>query len=183
MTAVGIDFETAQGAILDWVQAKSGLPDGRAYWADQDNPRAVTAPYVVLKMMGLRSLGRDGVTHTEELSGSVTTSTRGPRVIRLALTSYSDDARHSQPMAILDRIIAGAEDIAVIEAMKAAGVAVGEVGDITPIPGIEAFTIRATVQLDIHTRSELAGTGYVFRTAVVSSDDLDVSATAPRTPP
>jgi hypothetical protein len=184
----GVDWDPAQDAICDWVEATSGLPLGHAYWADQDGVRNVPAPYVVMRLLNTDHLGRDQLRHEvdEDDDDTITAFVEGPRILRVTLTVFSDDVvGPNQPMSILNRIFAGRSLPSIFEALVAANIAIGTPQSVVNIPGVEAFEARATAQFDVTVQSMMSEPGFVIRTVKfrVQEDttgfDTTVTMTAP----
>jgi hypothetical protein len=148
--------------------ADGALPGGLAastdYWVIRVSDDALK-----LASSRARSLSGTAVdvttvgTGTHTLSGPITASVEGPRVLQLQLECFADDVIGSaQPQAILDRVVMGAHLPSVAEALIAARVAVGRAGRIVPLPGIEAFALRAAVQVPVHVAAQVSEPGYLI---------------------
>ncbi len=173
-----ISWESVQDSISDWVIANSGLPDeedefGRHYWSDQDPPRPPNSPYVVMTLMWSRMVGQDDVKHVRNEDESITVQVAGPRILHLAFECFAEDALGlAQASAVLDRIVTSAEFPSVVEDLRAQSIGIGKVDQIKTLKGIEAFDLRAIVELDVHVTARMTEPGYEIRKIFASGHGI-----------
>ncbi len=176
-----ISWEAVQDSIADWVIANSGLPDeedefGRHYWADQDPPRPPNSPYVMMTLMWSRMVGQDEIRYVRNEDDSITVEVSGPRVLHLSFECFAEDALGlAQASAVLDRIITSAEFPSVTEDLRAQSIGIGKVDQIKTLKGIEAFDLRAIVELDIHVTARMTEPGYEIRKIFTSDSGHGIS--------
>jgi hypothetical protein len=178
MSPIPASWAQVENATRAWVVAGSSLPDAKVVWGEGGGPRP-DAPCIALRIMGVRRRGHDW-TAVEDASdpqplADLVTYARGMRELRLTLQAFSGPSTGGG-LALLHGVIAALRLPTVREALAAAGVGVGSIGEIVNVGGAinwTHFEPRAVLEVTLHVSSEVADLG-----TWIESVEIETEATA-----
>lgn len=163
MSAVG--WSTIEDAIHDWIVLGSQLAPERIIWGGERAPRPAATtqppatPWIELQFLSVRSPGLPWV-EREEIPADppefplprLLMRRRNQAEARLQLTCFGP-GRDSMRL-LHDVVSTHSEDL------DLAGVGIGEVGEVTLLPGLRSglFEPRAVVEIQLHLSAELTQT-------------------------
>jgi hypothetical protein len=184
---VTIAWTTARAAIHAWAVAGSGLPASSVRWAGQDGPRAA-APYIVLRVTGLRPMGMDWLTvqdaDTPAPGAEIEHLVRGPRTATLRITAFGAAVGANAPEALLEGIMSSRFSPVRAAALYAGGVGVAGFGAVVAMDGMlnGLFEPRAVLDARIVLSSEVVETSTYIETAEITNETTGDSFVVDSTP-
>lgn len=163
-----IPWTAVEEAIAKLCQLGAELPEKKVVWTGEYPPRA-NFPCITLSAPFVRRHGRDWRTTTKTPSGIVTKST-GQRTVVVQVQAFGAMGNDAEsPRSMLETIIAKIEGFASFRAIvKAAGIGIGPVSDISSPTASEEFEPRAFMTIDVHVGAEVAEPGFIIERAEVT---------------
>lgn len=184
-----IGLTAIEDAIVRWISAASGRPLNCVSWSELGGPPP-SMPYFDLKWTsGPTEIGDDWSQYQKTDDDVILQHLRGHRVMTLQVQCFvTDDTTESAARGMLAQLMTSRRLDAHRISLRAAKVAIAEVGEVRSLPGSETFDPRAICELTVHTAVELTGPGHAIeRVQVVVSnaetDDVIVDVEVDRNEP
>lgn len=172
-----MDLLAVENALHAWAVTGLGLAAGQVIWSESNAPPPATKPFATLKLVGPSRLGLGGQL-TEE---TVLTNPSGEEIVR-TLTEHQEWKLSIQILAtptsgagtafgLLNAAALKLRLPSALAALRAAGVAVVEVGDTQDLTALFATDFESRALLDVRLRTvdtATENTGYIDTVGIVS---------------
>lgn len=184
-------------AIHDWVKNSSGLVAdsagrGPVIWSGQKAPRP-NAPYIALTLLGDQPVAQDWMTVEDvapeeaEPGADLEFTMVGPRSERLRIECFAAEEVWAsvRPERVLRRVIAARRLPSHAQALRAAGIGLGPVGQVNllAIDRAQLFEPRVQVEIALHTISEISERGTWIERVEIESEVSGITLPTVIVPP
>ena len=186
-----ISAVTVEDALFAWIQAATGIPADRVRWATQDAARpgrGVETPWVSVRVMSVRPIGRDWFALRPAASPApgvdMELHALGPRAASIRVQCFGAPHGANAPAMLLERLVAAAQLSTRADALWSAGVGVAGFGLVQAIDGMlnGKFEPRAVLDVRLNLTSQASEFTTYIETAEITDDERDVTFEVDSTP-
>lgn len=171
-----MNWTAAEDAIHAWLVAATGVPAARALWRDQAFAEPAS-PYLTLKIIGVTSIGHDGLEHSVipdgEPGADLLTKTEGRRDVSVSVQAYSDALTGAGSALSLLSAAQDALGLPGVRArLRAGGVSPFNAGAITDLSAVRETRVqsRAVMTTQFHAVASTSERGTYIASAPVARE-------------